>query len=132
MTPFERAISSQLPDCSSADFFSALNAHFLHGFVHSDSSNFLMARPVSATASKGQITDPHCKFPESDCNAWFVYLAAGNMAGLIELAPYPLDFICYERFGVLKILRFQSISEKIKQWERKKHEHNRRRHSKRH
>jgi hypothetical protein len=127
MTPFERAISSQLSAITSADFFAALNAHFLHGSVHSDESAFLMTRPVSATASKEQITDPQYRFPEADCNAWFVYLAAGNIADLIELAPYPLEFVCYERFGVLKILRFQSISEKVKQWERKKHGHNRRR-----
>lgn len=130
MNPFEQAISSQLSDCTSADFFSALNAHFLHGFVHSDSSAFLMIRPVCTGSTREMIVDPLCQFREESCNAWFVYLAAGDIAALFALAPYPLEFICYERFGELKVVRFQSISEKVKQWERKKNERDRRKHSK--
>ena len=130
MTPFEKAIATQLVDCSAADFFSALNAHFLHGFVHSDSSAFLMIRPVGTGSTREMIVDPLCQFREESCNAWFVYLAAGNLPDLFSLAPYPLEFICYERFGELKIVRFQSISEKVKQWERKKNGSDRRKHSK--
>ncbi len=130
MTPFEKAIATQLVDCSAADFFSALNAHFLRGFVHSDSASFLMARPVCSSASRESILDPLCQFRADSCDAWFVYLAAGNLPDLFSLAPYPLEFICYERFGAVKIVRFQSISEKSKRWERKRNGSDKRKHNK--
>ena len=109
MTPFEQAIAGHLEGCSAAEFYRDLDAHFLNGIVIATPSVFLMLRKVFSGASEELITDPTVSFREEECDAWFVYLAAGSLPDLFRLGIEPMEKICYLRFGKLKINRFQSI-----------------------
>ncbi|SKA88865.1 hypothetical protein SAMN02745166_01498 [Prosthecobacter debontii] len=94
MTPVE--LAAQLYD-DVADFRRHLEAHLLHGYVHSTPAGFVMARPVCSTAP-AEIIDPWHVFPREECDAWWIWLAAGDLGSLMHLFPYELPLIGWQRY----------------------------------
>jgi len=94
MTPVERAA---LLYEDIADFRRDLEAHLLQGYVHSTPEAFVMARPVCATAPEVEIVNPWHAFPRERWDAWWIWLAAGDLASLMPLFPYELPCIGWQR-----------------------------------
>jgi hypothetical protein len=61
-----------------------------------------MFREVDAGADYSMVTDPWVLFPESDRNAWFVYLMAGPLSSVVPYFPHPQILVGYERLNVVR------------------------------
>lgn len=71
--------------------------HLRHGFVFSRPDFFCMGRCVMKEAPADSIRDPMHLFPSEDCNAWYIFAAAGNMARMWQILPWPLGWVCWTR-----------------------------------
>jgi hypothetical protein len=94
MFPVEEA--AQVCRGAGYEFREVLEAHLLNGFVFSTPDAFLAGRPVPKGAD---MSDLWCSWPDEVCNAWFVWLAAGDAWRLIDLTPYPLPWVGWHRTG---------------------------------
>lgn len=75
-----------------------LNAHMSQGYCVSSTEYFICARPVIKGAPVCELLDPNFEFPLQQCNAWFVYLAAGNaLPSLWTVQPLQLPWVIYYR-----------------------------------
>lgn len=102
MSPVEKASQVYNREWCKATFREDLEAHLLHGYVHSTPTGFVMARPVDSTADEDLILDPWHEFPREKQNAWLIWLAAGDMAPLLELFPYELPLIGWQKRNRLR------------------------------
>lgn len=66
--------------------------HCSEGLFVSTDKYFLMARPVLKDASQKELVDPYFKFDSKVCDAWFVYMAAGE----VSTALWNNDLFDYE------------------------------------
>lgn len=108
MTPAQTAAATR------PEFDSELAAHLAHGFVISTPDAFLMGRPVSSDAPHGLLADPFHRFPAADCDAWMVWLAAGDLRAIWRMVPYRLPWIAWaRREGPLKWFSFDSVSNRL-------------------
>lgn len=111
MSPAE--LAAQLyQDPGDVSFRELVEAHLLGGYVHSTPEGFVLARPVDSKADEADIVNPWVIFPREQCDTWWIYLAAGDLASLLPLFPYPLPFIgwqrCFKGGEHLKFYRFES------------------------
>jgi len=75
-----------------------INAHLGQGYCVSTTEYFICARPVVKDAPECELIDPNFEFPLQHCNAWFVYMAAGNaLASLWTVQPLDLPWVIYYR-----------------------------------
>jgi hypothetical protein len=103
MTPVELAAKAHLADNSPRSFREDLEAHLLHGYVFSTPEYFAMGRPVRSSASPADMVNPWVNWPRETCDAWLVYLAAGDMQKALTCVPYPLPWIAFERGNALRL-----------------------------
>jgi len=96
-TPYERALAAFQAEYSPLTFDEVLTWHLLNGFVFSRPDFFVLGRPVVSSAPYALLADPSHHFPSTECDAWLVYLAAGNTARMWEILPWPLPLIGFER-----------------------------------
>jgi len=68
----------------------------LNGCVFATPAIFLCGRPVLHRAPRESILNPWYQFHEGS-DAWFVYIAAGDLASMLRYVPYPLDFVGFSR-----------------------------------
>jgi len=89
MKPWQEAKKWQLEN-SELDFEELLGASLNGGFVWSSDSEFALFTKVRV--EQGELV-------EGEPNAWYVQLAAGKkpFKRLMEVAPGPMDFVCYRR-----------------------------------
>jgi len=80
-------------------FTEDVRAHMNTGCVFSGPDFLLVGRPVDSSASIELIGDPNYAFPAKTCDAWYVWLGAGNASKLMELAPYRLPLVGFARRG---------------------------------
>lgn len=117
MIPSEVAASLYGPDGIPGSFRDDLNAHLHHGFVVSTPDAFAMGRPVARVAPHRLHADPWFEFPPESCDAWMIWLAAGEVGDLWRLFPYELPWVGWaRRQGNLRwyeFNRFQSSLAKI-------------------
>ncbi|CAB4136244.1 hypothetical protein UFOVP296_36 [uncultured Caudovirales phage] len=76
-----------------------VRAHMETGCVFSGPDFFLVGRPVDSSASIELIGNPKHTFPQETCDAWYVWLGAGDAKSLMELAPYRLPLVGFARRG---------------------------------
>ena len=100
MTPFEQAESTALN--LGDTFYADLAEHLTHGIVVSTPTAFVMGRAVSLE-NRDNVLDLSYHFLPGECDAWFVWLAAGDMREFFRACPYPLPHISYQRSGELRI-----------------------------
>jgi hypothetical protein len=108
MTPAERAAGVYAREPCARSFTEDIEAHLLGGFVHSTPSAFVLARPVPRHADPHDIVDPWVTWSPEDCDAWWIYLAAGEVGTLLHLFPFHTTWIGWERRNRPRFFRFQS------------------------
>lgn len=113
MTPAEQAADVYNREFCVRTFNDDLKAHLLHGYVYSTPEFFVMGRPVMSTAPGHDVVNPWVNWHESDCDAWLVYLMAGDIRKALTMLPYPLPLIGFERKNILRfypLRRFQEFT----------------------
>lgn len=113
MTPVEQAAAVYEREWCAASFREDLEAHLLGGYVHSTPAAFVMARPVCSTAAEGLILDPWHAFEPAACDAWLIWLAAGDVAGLLALFPRRLPLLGWQKRNRLRFYGFESALAKL-------------------
>jgi hypothetical protein len=76
-------------------FEQALWLHHLHGIVSSGPRHFVLARPVEREAPWEAIADLTRPFDRP--NAWYVWIAAGELEAILSAMPSLLDHIGFRR-----------------------------------
>lgn len=113
MSPAELAAQVyQREECASS-FQSDLEAHLLNGYVFSTPQAFAMGRAVNSKADEVLILDPWHSFPRDACDCRLIWLAAGDLASMLPLFPYPLPLIGYQMRNILRFRGFQSALAKV-------------------
>ncbi len=96
----------------SALFESDLLCHLRWGYVYSSPDLFAMARPVAKDSSRESILNYAIQHNKPDC--WHVALVVGNLSNLLNLLPFPLPWMSFERRNKdLKFYDFESLLSKI-------------------
>lgn len=113
MTPVEQAAAVYEREWCAASFREDVEAHLLGGYVHSTPAAFVMARPVCSTAAEGLILDPWHAFEPAACDAWLIWLAAGDVAGLLALFPRRLPLLGWQKRNRLRWHGFESALAKL-------------------
>ena len=113
MTPFEQAAAVYEREPCARTFAADLFLHLRNGYVISSPSFFVMLRPVDSTAADSLIVDPANVFPVERCDAWLIYLMAGDMAEAWRHFPFRLPKIGFERKNRLRYYGFQFLQERI-------------------
>ena len=113
MTPVERAKAVYDREPCARSFAEDLEAHLLHGYVLSTPETFVMARPVCSRDPVEMIVDPWVTYDRKDCDAWLIYLFAGDLRPALSWFPYPLPLIGWERKNALRFHGFESALARI-------------------
>ena len=99
-TAIERAAAVYEREPCARSFREDLEAHLLNGYVHSTPRFFVMARPVDMLADESLILDPWHTFEHP--NAWLIWLAAGDLRPALELFPFELPFLGWQKRNILR------------------------------
>lgn len=113
MTPVELAAAVYEREPCAATFSQDLEAHLCAGYVHSIPSGFVMARPVCSTADVELILDPWHTFERDECDAWLIWLAAGDLSALLQFFPFPLPLIGWQKRNKLRFHGFESVIDRL-------------------
>lgn len=87
-----------------------LEAHLLHGHVFSTPEYFCMGRAVRRDADAADIVNPWVSFPMAECDAWMVYLVAGDMRAAWSCFPKLLPWVGFERSNRLRWVSFARLA----------------------
>lgn len=109
ISPYERAAQAFAAEPHARSFTEDVELHLLHGFVHSTPAYFIMGRPVPRHAAPALIVDPAVLFPREQCDAWMVYLAAGDLGRAWDVLPWPLPWLVFERGNELRFVPLDAI-----------------------
>lgn len=109
VTPFEQAKAVYEAEPCARSFDEDLQWHFLNGYVFSTPTYFVMGRPVCSKAAHDLIVNPAITFPMDDCDCWHLYLMAGDMPAIFQLAPYHLPLVSFERRNELRFYPHGSL-----------------------
>jgi hypothetical protein len=112
MTPVELAARVYEREECTTTFRNDLEAHLLNGYVFSTPEGFVMARPVSILANEALILDPWHKFETPD--AWLIWLGAGNLSPFLDMFPFPLPFLGWQKRNRLRFYGFESALAHLK------------------
>lgn len=99
MTPYERIEAAYAANPKEEPFVNYVVWHHRHGFVFSRPDCFVMGRAVVRSAPAEKIRDLSNLFPSSDCDAWYIHAAAGNLSRMWSLMPWPLGWIGFTRLS---------------------------------
>ena len=113
MTPVELAASVYAHEPCARTFREDLEAHLLNGWVFSTPEFFVMGRLVHKDAHPLEIVNPWHMFPADQCNAWLVYLAAGDLSKMWPVMPAVKKWVGWERGNVLRWWRFESLEKRF-------------------
>lgn len=113
LTPYEQAAQVYQQEPCARPFVEDLEAHLFNGYVFNTPDLFVMGRAVDSSAERAVIVNPWHTFDAEQCDAWLVYLAAGDLRKLIELFPYPLPKIGFERINKMRFYRFREFTARI-------------------
>jgi len=108
MTPYEMAQRVYRSEPCARTFEHDITWHLNNGFVFSTPAFFVMGRPV-VSAARPEIIVGLNRFPATICDAWHVYLMAGDMSKAWGILPWELPMVTIERRNVLKVYRLDSI-----------------------
>ncbi len=113
MTPFEQAAQVYEREPCARTFATDLFLHLRNGYVLSTPTFFVMARPVNSEAAASLVVDPAHVFTLAECDAWLIYLMAGDMAEAWGHFPFPLPKIGFERGNRLRYYGFQFLQSRL-------------------
>lgn len=112
MSPYERVeqLYSASPEAQSFAWY--VDYHHRRGFVFSGPEFFIMGRPVVRTADPALICEPTHAFAPAECDCWFIFAMAGDMAKAWGIMPWPLPWFAWEReLGRTRDLRFYQVDD---------------------
>jgi hypothetical protein len=112
MTPVQRAAAVYSREDCARSFKEDVEAHLLHGWVISTPEVFLLARKVDHAAPQDQIINPWFNSWEKEPDSWHLYLFSGSLMSAFKCAPYPLEYVSYERTNDLRIYKYDVIHRK--------------------
>jgi len=103
------------------DFDNTFGWHLLHGYVWSNPSIFLMARPVPkhSIENAGELVI----YDRSVCDVWYVWLAAGvnPFQKFLKVAPFKLPYVAWhrdteevERFKIWSWDHFNKVTKELR------------------
>lgn len=116
MSPYLRAFEHYHQD-TDGDVYSwtdILDAHLQTGAVISTADSFVMARAVPSTATDAQCLDLSYYLDlsspyTSPYNDWFVFIAAGDLSALLDLAQrHHIHTLIYQRHGEQRVRRVRT------------------------
>lgn len=113
LSPFQQAAAVYDREPCARSFAEDLELHLLNGWVASSPGYFVMARPVPSAADLERVRDPAWLWPAEDCDAWWIYLAAGDLAAACRCIPFPLEFMGFERKNQSRFLPFGSAVRRL-------------------
>ena len=113
MTPIEQAAAVYSREWCARPFAEDLAAHLAGGYVYATPDFFAMGRPVPRGAPAEFIVNPWHTWEREQCDAWLVYLVAGDMSKAWLTFPFSLPWVIFERDNVIKTHRFESLRSKI-------------------
>lgn len=99
-----------------AGFHDDLMAHLRYGRVHSTPESLMLVRGVRMSWPDSWISDPNVVLPEHDCDAWFIWLASGNMVEMSKLwatCGTHIERIGYARKGRIRFFPAMQIIETL-------------------
>ena len=108
MSPYEQAMRAYTHP-TGMTFDEMLAWTFNTGFVHSTPKFFVCGRPVFSGALHRQIADPATEFANEACDAWYVHLAAGDLAAAFGVLPWPLPLIGFDRQGEVRFYQLEQV-----------------------
>jgi hypothetical protein len=105
------------------DFDEEFSWHLLHGYVWSNPSFFLMARPVPKHSihQAGELVS----FDRKISDVWYVWLAAGvnPFQKFLKVAPFKLPYVAWhrdteevDRFKIWSWEHFDKVSKKLRRY----------------
>lgn len=108
MTPLDKARAVYASEPCARTFEEDLRLHLKFSYVHSTPEYFIMGRPVTMDAAYSDITDPIVQFSEPD--AWWVYLASGDLKSFFTIKPFDLPYVGWERDNKARFYRADKVS----------------------
>jgi hypothetical protein len=109
MTPYEEAKAVWAKERCVRSFEEDLRWHLLNGYVFSRPDFFIMGRHVNSKAEPGLIVNPSYLFHPEDCDAWMIYLMAGDCKAAFGILPFELPLVCFERGNDLRFYPLSSF-----------------------
>ena len=97
MTPWEQAKAFYYEHGLS--LLDDLRRHFKDGYVISTPTVFAMGYPKAVYSDK--------------LDTWFITFAAGKLEDFFSHLPFWLDYVCYERNGIVKAHTMTALANKI-------------------
>lgn len=102
MTPRQQAINWYMrrygPDWWITMWERDLSSHASIGYVFSSSKFIMLARPVKR-GFPALIANPWHEFDLIHCDAWYIWLATGDISMLWDCMPFYLPYIGWARRG---------------------------------
>ena len=91
-------------------FIETLDEYLTNGWVYSGDDAFVMAMPESSW----KLFELNLN-KEVDKDTWFVYAYIGNLKRVLELIPFPLEYVAFRRNnGKIKMYEFYNLMAKIR------------------
>lgn len=90
-----------------------LQEHIARGYVFSTPEALLMGFRCRSDDVMQAIHDRARFVPsqaDDEGDTWFVWLAVGNLAGVLRYVPYPAKFVAFSRKNVVKLYRFKELT----------------------
>lgn len=112
-SPYERAADLYEREYSPRTFEEDLDTHLKKGFLYNTPASFIMGRPVDRFAPGHYVLDPAYSFDPSDCNAWLIWLAAGDLREFFLRKPFHLAFVGWQRDNQLRWYEMDRVERKI-------------------
>lgn len=98
-SPYERLEAEYRKHPSPEPFVYYVRLYAAHGFVFARPDFFAMGRSVPRNAPAGMILDDEERFHGVECDCWYIRDAAGNMARIWQIVPWPLPWVCWRRIN---------------------------------
>lgn len=103
MTPYEQARDVYTKEPCARTFDQDLQLHLAHGFVFSTPEFFIMGRAVFSKGTREMLVDPRVRFTPDICDAWMIYLMAGDCTKAWSIMPWRLPRFVFERKNELRV-----------------------------
>ena len=76
-----------------------LEKHAQHGIAYLSPDMCLMARPVNGEQPDDDITCLQSMRLTYNVNTWHIHIATGNLNHCLDVMPYPLPYVSFQRNG---------------------------------
>lgn len=111
MKPIDRA--KRLYGAADESFERDLAMCMRFGYVFATPDAILMgfrcrSDVIRAFKVGGLTVSPHLASEDGD--TWFVWLAVGNLTGVLRYVPRPAKFVAFSRRNVVKLYRFEELT----------------------